>query len=194
MSPAHDWFHVLRVETDAEALVAESPDADARVVRLAALLHDIGRAREDRGEIADHAAWGARESEDILETRGVPEERIAAVSHCIRAHRYSNPVEPETREATVLSDADNLDALGAVGLARCFTYGGERGSPIHDPSLPPEADDSAAGATQFNHVHLKLLDLPDRMYTDAGRELAVERAAFVEEFVRRFEREVAGER
>lgn len=56
MSPAHDWFHVLRVETDAEALVAESPDADARVVRLAALLHDIGRAREDRGEIADHAA------------------------------------------------------------------------------------------------------------------------------------------
>lgn len=98
------------------------------------------------------------------------------------------------REAKVLSDADNLDALGAVGLARCFTYGGERGSPIHDPSLPPEADDSAAGATQFNHVHLKLLDLPGRMYTDAGRELAVERAAFVEEFVRRFEREVAGER
>ena len=68
------------------------------------------------------------------------------------------------------------------------------GSPIHDPSLPPEADDTAAGRTQFNHIHEKLLDLPNRMYTDAGEALADERATFVRQFARRLEREVAGVR
>lgn len=194
MNPAHDWFHVRRVEANAETLLAEHPDADGTVVRLSVLLHDVGRAREDRGEIDDHADWGARESEEVLADHGASEETASAVAHCIRAHRYSNRVEPETVEAEILSDADNLDALGAVGLARCFAYGGERGSTIHDPALPPEADDSPAGATQFNHVHKKLLDLPNRMYTDAGQELADERAAFIETFARRFEREVAGER
>lgn len=193
MNPAHDWFHVRRVEANAETLLAEHPDADGTVVRLSVLLHDVGRAREDRGEIEDHADWGARESEGILADHGASEETMSAVAHCIRAHRYSNQVDPETVEAEILSDADNLDALGAVGLARCFAYGGERGSTIHDPALPPEADDSAAGATQFNHVHKKLLDLPNRMYTEAGQELADERAAFIEEFAHRFEREVAGE-
>lgn len=193
MNPAHDWFHVRRVEANAETLLAEHPDADGTVVRLSVLLHDVGRAREDRGEIEDHADWGARESKVVLADHGASEETMAAVAHCIRAHRYSNQIDPETIEAEILSDADNLDALGAVGLARCFAYGGERGSTIHDPALPPEADDSAAGATQFNHVHKKLLDLPNRMYTDAGQELADDRAAFIETFARRFEREVAGE-
>lgn len=115
----------------------------------------ISGGRVRTGEIADHTDCGTRESEDILATRGVSEETIAAVSHCFRAHRYSDPVEPETTEATVLSDADNLDVLGTVGLARCFIYGDERGSPIHGPSLPPEADDTVADATRFTHVHLE---------------------------------------
>jgi len=194
MSPAHDWHHVQRVEALAERLLDQYPDADDRTVRLAVLLHDIGRAREDRGEIEDHAAWGAREAREVLADHGVEEGRIDAVCHAIAVHRYSTDPEPETLEAKLLCDADNLDALGAVGIARCFTYGGERGGPIHDPDLPPAADDSQAGRTQYNHFFKKILGLPARMYTDAGREIAADRRAFVETFLDRLDREAAGER
>ena len=194
VSPAHDWQHVRRVARLAETLAADCDDTiDEDVLFAAVWLHDVGRGKEDRGEIADHAEWGASEAAEILPDLGANDETIEAVRHCIRAHRYSNDVEPRTLEAKLLSDADNLDALGAVGVARCFAYGGELGSPMHDPDLPPGADDSSAGTTQFNHIHKKLLDLPDRMYTDAGRELAAGRAEYVREFADRFEREVAGD-
>ena len=194
-SPAHDWHHVRRVARLAETLVesGDESDVDEDVLFAAVWLHDVGRTKEDRGEIEDHAEWGASEAADVLGDLGVDDETIAAVQHCIRAHRYSNDVEPETREAEILSDADNLDALGAVGIARVFAYGGELGQPLYDPDLPPEADDSAAGETQFNHIHRKILDLPDRMYTDAGREIAAERSDYVAEFADRFEREARGE-
>ena len=193
-SPAHDWHHVERVVTNAECLAEAYPNVDTEIVSISALFHDIGRAKEDDGEIEDHAEWGAEESARILREHGAPGDVIDAVGHCIRAHRYSNRIEPETLEAKIVSDADNLDALGAVGIARCFTYGGELGSPIHDPSLGPDDDPTDAGETQFNHLHKKLLDLPDRMYTDAGRELAEARTQFIEEFAHRFETEVAGKR
>ena len=193
LSPAHDWHHVERVEALAERLCEECDGADERTVRLAVLLHDIGRAREDRGETDDHARWGAREARSLLADRDVADDRIDAVCHAIRVHRYSGDRDPETLEAEILCDADNLDALGAVGIARCFTYGGERGETIHDPELPPEADDSAVGATQYNHFYKKILDLPERMYTDAGRAIAGDRRAVVEDFLDRFDREVAGE-
>ena len=193
LSPAHDWHHVGRVEALAERLLEEYDDADERTVRLAVLLHDIGRAREDRGNIDDHATWGAREARSLLAERDVSETRIDAVCHAIRAHRYSNELEPETIEAEILCDADNLDALGAVGIARCFTYGGELGETIHDPDLSLAADDSADGQTQYNHFYKKILDLPDRMYTDAGSAIADDRREVVEDFLERFDREVAGE-
>jgi uncharacterized protein len=192
VAPAHDWHHVRRVARLAETLAAEY-DVDETVLFAAVWLHDIGRGREDRGEIDDHAEWGASEAAEILSDLGAESDTVDAVRHCIRAHRYSNDVEPRTREAEFLCDADNLDALGAVGIARCFAYGGELGQPLHDPDLPPAADDTAAGATQFNHFHKKILTLPDRMYTDAGRELAEERRVFVVDFLDRFEREVAGD-
>ena len=192
MSPAHDWHHVTRVETIAEELLAARPGADERVLYPAVVLHDIGRAREDRGEIDDHARWGAREARTILHEEDFDDGRIDAVCHAIRVHRYSNDREPETIEAKLLCDADNLDALGAVGVARTFTYGGELGQPMHDPDLPPEADGTPTGATQYNHLHKKILQLPERMYTDAGRELAEKRREFVETFLDRFDAEVAG--
>ncbi|MFB6075369.1 MAG: HD domain-containing protein [Haloarculaceae archaeon] len=192
-SPAHDWHHVQRVEANAERLVEALPGVDGRVVRLAVLLHDVGRAREDRGDVADHAAWGAREARELLADRGVDDETVDAVAHCVRAHRYSTGPDPQTTEARVLADADNLDALGAVGVARCFTYGGELGQPIHDPAVPPEADQSRAGRSQFNHFHKKILDLPDRMYTEPARRLASERADYVRDFLDRMAAEVAGE-
>ena len=194
-SPAHDWHHVRRVARLAETLVDEQDVAiDEDVLFAAVWLHDVGRTKEDRGEIADHAEWGAREAGRILRDLDADADTVAAVQHCIRAHRYSNDVDPETPEAELLSDADNLDALGAVGVARVFSYGGELGQPLHDPDLPPDADDSASGETQLNHVHEKILSLRDRMYTDAGRALAEERHDYVVEFAERFEREAAGQR
>lgn len=193
VSPAHDWQHVQRVETLAETLLDEHPGADEGIVRHAVLLHDIGRAREDRGEIDDHAAWGATEARRLLESRDIASDRIDVVCHAIRAHRYSNDIEPNSLEGKILADADNLDALGAVGIARCFTYGGERGQTMYDPELPPAEDESDAGASQYNHFHKKILDLPERMYTEAGLEMAHRRRAFVETFLDRFEREVAGD-
>lgn len=193
VNPSHDWRHVRRVARLAETLAAKY-DPDERVLFAAVWLHDIGRAKEDSGEIEDHAEWGASEAGEILRDLGTDSETIESVQHCIRAHRYSNDVEPQSREAEILSDADNLDALGAVGIARCFSYGGELGQLLHDPDLPPAEDETVAGQTQLNHIHKKILDLPERMYTDAGRELADERAAYVTKFTEQFEREVVGER
>ncbi|QSX00802.1 HD domain-containing protein [Haloterrigena alkaliphila] len=195
--PAHDWHHVQRVETLAETLLDRHPETDEiddQVVTLAVLLHDIGREKEDRGEIDDHSAWGAEEAGRILEDLGADPATIEAVRHCVRAHRYSNAVEPESLEAKLVSDADNLDALGAVGIARTFAHGAALGEAIHDPAVPPADDETSAGATQYNHLHKKILDLPERMYTDVGRELAADRAAFVREYVAQFDAELAGER
>ncbi|MFW6003688.1 MAG: HD domain-containing protein [Halanaeroarchaeum sp.] len=194
MSPAHDWFHVQRVRTNAEALVSKYPTADTTIVRLAALLHDIGRSKEESGEVADHAEWGAIEGKKLLQESGASDQTSEAVAHCVRAHRYATEIVAETIEAKIVSDADNLDALGAVGIARCFAHGGQIGEPIHDPSLSPEEDETVAGQTQCNHIHKKLLGLPERMYTPAGEDLAKERAAYIQQFVRRFENEVAGTR
>ncbi|RKD93863.1 HD domain-containing protein [Halopiger aswanensis] len=198
--PAHDWHHVRRVGALAETLIDRHPDGDAvdeRVVTLAVFLHDIGREREDRGEIDDHATWGAREAGDILADVGVDAETAERVQHCVRTHRYSNALEPEMLEAKLVSDADNLDALGAVGLARVFAHGGAVGSPIHARRASNGADERAADVepaeAQYDHIHEKILDLPARMYTDPGRELAADRAAFVREYVQRFDAEVAGE-
>ncbi|ELY55916.1 HD domain-containing protein [Natronolimnohabitans innermongolicus] len=195
--PAHDWHHVQRVEALAETLVDRHPDSSAiddRVVFLAVVLHDIGREKEDSGEIDDHATWGADEASRILEDLEADPETIDRVRHCVRAHRYSNAIEPETLEAKLVSDADNLDALGAVGIARVFAHGGALGQPMHDPEISLAEDETAAGRTQYNHLHKKILDLPDRMYTDVARRLADERATFVRTYLERFDREITGER
>ncbi len=194
MNPAHDWHHVERVLAIADRLLEERAEANGFVLHAAILLHDIGRARETAGRIENHAAWGATEAEQILQDQSIAPERLSAITDAIRAHRFSEPPEPASLEAKLLSDADNLDALGAVGIARCFTHGGATGSPIYDPGLPPEADETTAGATQYNHFEKKLLELPDRMYTQAGRELAEDRRQFMEHYLDQFDAEIAGER
>ena len=194
MNPAHDWHHVQRVETTASRLLANNPRANDFVIRAAVFLHDIGRQREDAGEISDHAEWGAQKANQILGEMDVSRHQRTAIVHAVRAHRYSRSPAPETIEAKILSDADNLDALGAVGIARCFTHGGKRGSPIHDPALPPGADETSSGATQYNHFYKKLSDLPERMYTQTGRKIAANRWAYMEQFLERFDAEITGDR
>lgn len=184
-APAHDWSHVERVDRLARRLAP--PETDERALRSAVYLHDVGREKEAAGEIDDHAAWGADRAREILTDLGAADETVEAVAHCVLAHRFSNDVEPQTVEARVLSDADNIDALGAVGVARCFAHGGTHGYPLHG------GFDRPASAGELAHVHEKLLALRDRMYTEPGRRLAEERHTFVESFANRFAAEVRGE-
>jgi uncharacterized protein len=193
VAPSHDWHHIERVEKLAETL-AEKEDADREVVKLAVLLHDIGRGKEDRGEIENHASWGAEKSGEILAEHSYSKETVEKVKHCIEAHRYSDDIEPETLEAKVLSDADNLDALGASGIARTFCYSGEHGRPVSDTELFPGEDDSESGETGLNHLTNKILTLKQRMYTDSGRKIAEERHDFVKDFVDQMTEEMKGER
>lgn len=193
LNPAHDWKHVRRVENISER-IAENEDADKKVVKASVLLHDIGRKKEDEGEIENHAEWGAKKSGEILEDLGYGEEFISEVKHCIRSHRYSRKPEPETVEAKVLSDADNLDALGATGIARTFSYGGEHSRIIADPELPAEEDDEPGGSNSFNHLQKKILNLKNRMYTESGLEIAQDRHEFVKNYVERFKEEMEGKK
>ena len=184
VDPSHDWHHVRRVEKMALRL-AEMKDADKKVVRAGALLHDIGRRKEDRGEIEEHASWGAERSRDILGDLGFRQEFIDSVSHVIEAHRYSKKPEPETLEARVLSDADNLDALGAVGIARGFAYSGEHGRVMFS--------DTGDVETARDHFRSKILSLDERMFTEPARKIADERKKYVEEFLDRVESEMRAE-
>ena len=171
-SGAHDLDHILRVTRICEE-IGETEGADMRILIPAALFHDVARPVEKETGIP-HQEEGARIAEEYLRQAGYDTERIAAIVHAIRTHRFSTGPEPETLEAQVLSDADNLDAMGAVGIARTFLQAGEHG-------------DGIEGAVE--HIHDKLLKLKGLMYTDSAREIAEKRHALLQEFVDRLEEE-----
>lgn len=166
---AHGWEHAKRVNCLA-LTIADSEGADEVTVSLGAVLHDIGRKKESEGKVQDHAAWGAQEASKILTEYGYEDGTIEAVAHCVEAHRYSTGPEPETVEASVVTDADNIDAVGAVGIARTFAHGGGFDGTVE-------------------HVQEKMLSLRDGMRTETGREIAEDRHRFTEEFLNRFQRE-----
>lgn len=188
VSPSHDWQHVERVYNLAES-IAVKEKADVDVVRVAALLHDIGRSREDRGEIENHEIWGAQEAVRILKAQGLDQDLINDVRHCIEAHRFSTEPEPQTLEAKIVSDADNLDALGATGIARTFCYAGESDETLVDPQKIQE-ERSERGDTSLNHLENRVLKLKNRIYTKTGKEIAEKRHSFVEEYKERFKKEL----
>ncbi|MFA5820938.1 MAG: HD domain-containing protein, partial [Candidatus Gracilibacteria bacterium] len=129
---SHDWEHTLRVR--ALALhIGQREHADLEIIELAALLHDIARAKEDEksGSI-DHAVLGAKLASKILKKLSYPKEKISRVAHCIECHRFRNKHTPKTLEAKVLFDADKLDSIGAVGIGRAFLFAGEIGAKLHN--------------------------------------------------------------
>ena len=186
----HDWAHIRRVWLMARRLAAAQPGADARVTELAALLHDIADWKFHGG---DYEA-GPRAARAWLLSQNADEELIQRVETTIREVSFkglgvATPVS--SPEAAVVQDADRLDAIGAIGIARAFAYGGHKGRPLHDATVPPVAHESFASyqkntAPTLNHFYEKLLHLKDRLNTDAARELAAERHAFMEAYVARF--------
>ncbi len=186
-SSGHDMHHVWRVFRLTQQF-ADELGADRVVVGCAALTHDIHRVVG--GGTGCPPETTLPTVRDILADAGLDDDRIDAVTHCVAVHddlafRGENP-QPETPEAEILRDADNLDAMGAVGVARTFAFGGVHGTPLWDPD--------GEEYSQLYHFEEKLLRLPGEMHTEPARELAEQRAAFLEQFRDRFIAEWHGER
>lgn len=184
----HDFDHVLRVLALSERL-ARAEGADLEIVRAAALLHDAARGQ---GVGQDHAQVGAELARHLL--AGHPPHRVEAVAHAIAAHRFRGGPEPETIEARVLHDADKLDAIGAVGVARAFHYGGQYGQRLWG-EVAADYHETLASRGEHTPVHeyvFKLARIKERLLTDSARLIATQRHGFMVAFFEQLEREVRG--
>jgi uncharacterized protein len=194
-SGSHDWDHTLRVFRLCEIMgPAENTDMD--VLGAAAYLHDIGRAFQDESSGAIcHAEKGAQMAKPMVEALPLSKKQKQNIIHCIRSHRFRNHHKPATTEAKVLFDADKLDAIGAVGVARAFLFAGEVGARLHNPDLDAEnSRPYSVDDTGYREFRVKLCKIKDRMLTAEGRKWARERHAFMDDFFKRFLAEYEGKR
>jgi uncharacterized protein len=187
---AHDLEHTRRVVANARALAA-AEGADLRVVLPAAWLHDCVAVPKDSPQRAMASRLAAAEAARFLGAAGYPEALLPAVAHAIAAHSFSAGIAPETAEARVVQDADRLDALGAIGIARTLMLGATMGRPLYDPAEPfpthRPPDDAVAS---IDHFYTKLLRLAATMTTAAGRAEAQRRTAFMQAFLRQLGDEI----
>jgi uncharacterized protein len=188
-SSGHDWHHIRRVWLLARQIAAKE-GADQDVVELAALLHDIADWKFHGGDDSK----GPQEAERLLKQEGASQPLIDQVVDIVATVSFKGAgvaSAMKTLEGKCVQDADRLDAIGAIGIARCFAYGGHAGRLMHDPEVPPvlhataEAYKSAKGPS-LNHFYEKLFLLKDRMNTATGRAMAEERHRYMEDFVARF--------
>jgi uncharacterized protein len=188
--PAHDFLHVTRV-TELARRIALAEGSDLAIVVPAALLHELFNYPKNHpqshrsGEVcAEHAAR-------VLRAEHFPEQTIGAICDCIKSHAFSRGIMPATIEGKVLQDADRLDAIGAIGIARCFATSGEMQLPLYDPVDPfcrsRQADDKAHG---LDHFYRKLLRIPDGLHTPTARAIAEDRLRLMTQFLTQLEREI----
>lgn len=191
---SHGWDHTERVL--ALCLhIGRSEGADLDVLRLAAVLHDIGRTEQDEGQgKVCHAEIGARLARDLLHAHGLAEPLVKRVVACVATHRFRGGNRPVSLEERILFDADKLDSIGAVGIGRAFLFAGEVGARLHDPTADHTKTKAyTADDTAHREFVVKLSRIRDRMLTGEGRRLAEERHAYMVEFFARLDREVAGD-
>lgn len=183
--PAHDLAHLDRVWVNVQAIADEQ--ANLRVLMAASYLHDLVNLPKNDPDRHLASRHSADQAAPILRDLGFTPAEIDATQHAIAAHSFSAQIPPDTPEAKILRDADRLDALGAVGIARTFAVAGALGRALYDPS-DPFAEHRPLDDLQFSidHWRVKLLALPEDMLTERGRALAQERAGrmlrFLEEF------------
>lgn len=191
----HDWFHIERVYRLA-LHIGEKEAADLFVVSLGALLHDIADSKFHNGD----EEIGPAIAREFLSQQKVSEEVILHVVKIIENISFKGGNEKQqfySAELSVVQDADRLDAMGAIGIARTFNYGGFKNRPLYDPKVAPnlnmkKEEYKASTAPTINHFHEKLLLLKDRMNTEVGKEMALERHQFMLEFLDRFYKEWEG--
>jgi uncharacterized protein len=190
---SHAWDHTERVY-ELCLRIGRKEKADLETLKLAALLHDIGRGEEDRtnGRVC-HAEKSAELAGQLLNKHGVHKERLAAVVSCIETHRFRGGLLPQSLEGKILFDADKLDSIGAVGIGRAFLFAGEVGARLHNPNIrlertkPYTKEDSA-----YREFLVKLNTIKDRIFTREGRRIARDRHRFMTEYFKRLTRETEG--
>ncbi len=180
---AHDLGHLRRVWANARLIALEEGGADAEILLAAAFFHDLVNLPKSAPNRAEASRLSAEAAVTFLRGDGFPEAKLAAVAHAIAAHSFSAALPAETAEARILQDADRLEALGAVGLARMFSVAGQMGAALFDPEDPMALhrplDDKRFS---LDHLEVKLFRLPAMMQTATGRAMAEARAEWMASF------------
>lgn len=192
----HDWFHIERVYKNA-LLIAEGEDCDVTVVKLGALLHDIADSKFHNG----NESVGPKTARTFLEAQNVTEETILHVIAIIENISFKGgnfEQQFRSKELEIVQDADRLDALGAIGIARTFNYGGFKNRTLYNPEIAPnlsmtKEEYKKSDAPTINHFYEKLLLLKDKMNTDTGKKIAKKRHDFMVHFLAQFYAEWEGE-
>jgi len=186
----HDWFHIERVYKNS-LLIAKDENVDEFIVSLGALLHDIADAKFYNGD----ETIGPKMARKFLENQEVDESTIVHVENIINYISFKSSLEKGKKfsspELDVVQDADRLDAIGAIGIARCFNYGGFKNRALYNPEIPPnlnmtKKEYKKSTAPTINHFYEKLLLLKDKMNTSTGRRIAADRHLYMEQFLAQF--------
>ncbi len=193
----HDWFHIERVYKNALLIAQEEEDCDLTVVKLSALLHDIADSKFHNGD----EQVGPKTARTFLESQGVSEEIIAHVIAIIENISFKGgnfEKQFHSKELDIVQDADRLDAIGAIGIARTFNYGGFKNRPLYNPAIQPNLNMNKEeyknnNAPTINHFYEKLLLLKDKMNTETGKQIAEKRHAYMVNFLSQFYAEWEGE-
>ena len=192
----HDWFHIERVYKNA-LLISENEKVDRFIVQLGALLHDIADAKFYNGD----ESIGPKKAREFLKKQYVDEDIIIHIENIILFISYKSSLDTSKKftspELDVIQDADRLDAIGAIGIARCFNYGGFKNRSLYDPAIEPNLEMTKeqykkSTAPTINHFYEKLLLLKDKMNTKTGQLLAKERHGYMEQFLQQFYEEWNG--
>ena len=192
----HDWFHIERVYKNA-LLISENEKVDRFIVQLGALLHDIADAKFYNGD----ESIGPKKAREFLKKQYVDEDIIIHIENIILFISYKSSLDTSKKftspELDVIQDADRLDAIGAIGIARCFNYGGFKNRSLYDPEIEPNLEMTKeqykkSTAPTINHFYEKLLLLKDKMNTKTGQLLAKERHRYMEQFLQQFYEEWNG--
>jgi|UniRef100_UPI00404B5655 uncharacterized protein len=192
----HDWWHIERVWNNA-ILISKTEKAETFIIELAALLHDIADSKFHNGD----EEIGPQRAGDFLKSIGLEEKIIIHIQQIIRNMSFKaslGQVNFHSKEMEVVQDADRLDAIGAIGIARAFTYGGFKNRELYNPDIPPaltmsKEDYKKSDAPTINHFYEKLLLLKDKMNTDTGLRIAEERHRFMLTYLEQFYNEWNGE-
>jgi len=191
----HDWWHIQRVWNNAVQII-KTESAILLIVELASLLHDIADSKFHDGD----EEIGPKKAGDFLASQGLPKDLILHVQQIIRNMSFKaslGKVDFHSKELEIVQDADRLDAIGAIGIARAFTYGGFKNRELYNPEIPPDLNMSKeeykkSAAPTINHFYEKLLLLKDKMNTETGTRMAAERHLFMERYLEQFYREWEG--
>ncbi len=196
----HDWFHIQRVFTNAK-LISKGEKVDDFVVTLGALLHDIADSKFHPDASGGDETIGPKKATEFLLSQNVDSAIIEHVVQIIKNISFKGGNVKRTfssKELDVVQDADRLDAIGAIGIARCFNYGGFKNREIYNPDIPPnlnmtKEEYKKSTAPTINHFYEKLLLLKDKMNTKTGRQIATDRHQFMETYLQQFYNEWNGE-